>query len=131
MYIAIIILENLKYKFRKQAIILHQPTTTMSATDVMQTLPMPVPFAEGSYKKPDPILMAPKRRATKRRIVPMETTEKDSVSDLFEDTFVEEAEPWDKDPMKNLERVFFDNQTDTLYKLFIDGSWESLKFNVQ
>ena len=96
----------------------------------MQTLPVPIPFNEGSNKEQDPLTMAPKRMKKRRTGVMMETTERESVSDLFNQTFVEEAE-WDPNPMQNLERVFFDNNTNTLYKLFIDGSWEYLKLNTQ
>lgn len=103
----------------------------MSKLDVLEPLPLPTNLNETQCGPMDPLLMAPKKPKARATLeVPTTTKETGSVSELFTETFVEEA-PWDKDPMKNLERVFYDGQTDTLYKLFIDGTWESLKFNTR
>lgn len=103
----------------------------MSKLDVLEPMPVPEHVSEPSMSLINPLQMAPKKPRAQRRLeVPTTTTEKESVSELFTDTFVEEAQ-WDQDPMKNIERVFFDNNTNTLYKLFIDGTWETLKFVIQ
>lgn len=123
--------------FRRPKNIQPTPTHNMSATDVMP-MPLPVTLAmlpqpptEGFLKTPG----APMKPRTVTRVglkpVPIEVEEKESVSDLFNDTFVEESEAWDPNPMASIERVFFDNNTNTLYKLFVDGTWESLKLNLQ
>lgn len=109
----------------------------MSATDVMP-MPLPVvlamlppPPTENFLKTPSTPMKPKTTSRVEARAIPIEVEEKESVSDLFTDTFVEESERWNPDPMASIERVFFDNSTNTLYKLFVDGSWESLKLNLQ
>lgn len=105
----------------------------MAATQVNlmreESLPKPIPFNMDHTTEQDPILSAPKKpKTTNRAKVEMEVEQSDSVSGLFEETFTGMNEEWSTSPMDKIERVFFDNATSTLYKLFIDGTWESLKF---
>lgn len=102
----------------------------MSATDIHQTtIPeLPKPIAMPS---PDmDLLSAPKKPKTAQRMnvtsIPIQLEQRETVGDLFEDTLVEPANEW-RDPDEILEAVFFNKHNDMMYKLFIDGTWESLR----
>jgi len=102
----------------------------MSATDIHQTtIPeLPKPLEMGL---PDmDLLSAPKKPKTAQRMnvtsIPIQLEQRETVGDLFEDTLVEPANEW-KDPDEMLETIFFNKHNNLLYKLFIDGTWESLR----
>lgn len=83
---------------------------------MFSSAPMEVPSAP---KKPTP-------KQTNPKPIPFQVEEMDSTSEMFmleQDT----PAPYDTDIMNKLERVFFDDRTNMLYKLYIDGTWESLK----
>ena len=99
----------------------------MSATDVLQT-PMPeaVIFDENttSFVTPD-APTKPKTRPMNVKAVPFKMEEEDKLEDLFENE-VQPSNDW-KDPNDFLEAVFFNRHKNLIYKIYVDGTWESLR----
>lgn len=94
----------------------------MSATDVMPQLP--VPEAIAGYPQ------TPKRRRTEYKDVkpvPFQIEEVDSVSEMMQEAVTPSPAAYDEDIMNKMEKVFFDQNTGMLYKLYINGTWEALK----
>lgn len=53
--------------------------------------------------------------------VPTNTQEMDSMAEMFQDVKVGNYNP---DPLSAIERVFYDQAQDKLYKLYDDGTWD-------
>lgn len=99
----------------------------MAATDVEQ-IPKPEIVA---FLPPAPTKMKPTSRTVKPVPVNFELdedekvlttfTEMDSMAEMFSDIRPGKYNP---DPLSALERVFYDEKTEKLYKLYDDGTWD-------
>lgn len=98
----------------------------MSSAETMNSLPVP---SHINICPPAPS----SKRVQERKVspIPIQIEEVDSTETLLtEATTPLEDTTQTQDVMEHLERVFYDTNSNTLYKLFIDGTWESLKLLV-
>jgi hypothetical protein len=98
----------------------------MSATDI-DTLPIP---DITSMKLDDGITNAPlKPRTTSMNVkaIPYTVEEKEEVQEIFEEPVSELTTNKWEDPSEFLEAVFFNRHNNMIYKIYVNGTWESLR----
>lgn len=99
----------------------------MSATDV-DSIPLPPMVIFDIDTPTDTVPAAPTKPRSQRmnvKSIPFEMKEEEDM----EDVFTQEVEPeneW-KDPNDFLEAVFFNRHKNLIYKIYVDGTWESLR----
>lgn len=101
----------------------------MSAADIEQQLPVPT---TPMYPTDDYLTRAPQRPRQERmnvKAIPFNIEEKETVQEVFDTEPIEEVDASNNwlDPEDFLEAVFFNRHKNMIYKLYIDGSWESLR----
>lgn len=99
----------------------------MSATSVEE---IPTPIIDLSFTHdntyPTPAApMKPKGPSMNVKAIPFTLKEEDSLENALEPETMPENE-W-KDPNDFLEAVFFNRHKNLIYKIYIDGTWESLR----
>lgn len=97
----------------------------MSHADVIPSLPIP------TIIECPPAPTKPKAMPMGVKPIPFQIEEKDSLSEMLSEEVVpidETVSEYREDIMDFIECVFYNKETDMLYKLFTNGTWEALKF---
>lgn len=95
----------------------------MSSSMMMSPIPVP-----------ESINVCPPAPSSKRiesrnvRPIPIQIEQVDSTNELLLEATTPSTEQFnEQDIMDNLEIVFYERKNNLLYKLFVDGTWESVK----
>jgi hypothetical protein len=95
----------------------------MSATEVAE-LPVPIQVAVQEDTRVTRAPVKPKSERMNVTAIPFSMEETESIGEMLLPT-EEPTNEW-KDPNELIEAVFYNKFNNKIYKIYIDGSWESL-----